>query len=75
VRARAALATLYHTTGQPEAAAGAIADMLRVVPTPESYALAARLWTSFGNPREAQAVRAEARRTFADSRSRATTSR
>jgi hypothetical protein len=47
--------------------------MLRVVPTPESYALAARLWTSFGNPREAQAVRAEARRAFTDSRVRATT--
>jgi choline-sulfatase len=74
VRARAALATLYHATGQPEAAATAIADMLRVVPTPESYALAARLWTSFGNAREALAVRAEARRAFTDNRSRATTS-
>jgi tetratricopeptide (TPR) repeat protein len=62
VRARAALATLYHTTGQPEAASDAIAEMLRIVPTPESYAAAVRLWTSFGKPREAQAVRAEAKR-------------
>jgi tetratricopeptide (TPR) repeat protein len=73
-RARAALATLYHATGRREAAAGAIADMLRVMPTPESYTLAARLWSSFGNPHEAQAVRAEARRTFTDGRSRATIS-
>jgi choline-sulfatase len=75
VRARAALATLYHTTDRAEAAATAIADMLRIVPTPESYALAARLWTSFGNKREAQAVRAEARRAFTDSRPRASTTR
>jgi arylsulfatase A-like enzyme/tetratricopeptide (TPR) repeat protein len=73
VRARAALATLYQNTGQPEAAETAIAEMLRAVPTAESYALAARLWTSFGNPQKAQAVRAEARRTFTDARTRATT--
>ncbi|HVH29047.1 MAG TPA: sulfatase-like hydrolase/transferase [Vicinamibacterales bacterium] len=64
VRARAGLATLYHATGQPDMAASAISDMLRAAPTPESYTLAARLWTSFGNVREAQSVRAEARRTF-----------
>ena len=75
VRARAALATLYHNTGQPEAAETAIAEMLRAVPTAESYALAARLWTSFGNPQKAQSVRAEARRAFTDARSRAATSR
>ena len=74
VRARAALATLYHSTGQPEAAEMAIAEMLRAVPTAESYALAARLWTSFGNSQKAQSVRAEARRAFTDSRTRATTS-
>ncbi|HEV8348519.1 MAG TPA: hypothetical protein VGQ16_18210, partial [Vicinamibacterales bacterium] len=45
---------------------GAIGDMLRVTPTPESYALAARLWTMFGNRQQADAVRAEARRAFAD---------
>jgi arylsulfatase A-like enzyme/Tfp pilus assembly protein PilF len=64
LRARAGLATLYHATGQPDMAASAITEMLRAAPTPESYTVAARLWTSFGNFREAQSVRAEARRTF-----------
>ena len=73
VRARAALATLYHEGGQAAAADTAITDMLQAVPTPESYTAAARLLQSFGKPREAQAVRAEARRAFTDSRPRATT--
>jgi tetratricopeptide (TPR) repeat protein len=75
VRARAALATLYHSTGQSQAVETAIAEMLRAVPTAESYALAARLWTSFGNSQKAQSVRAEARRAFTDARARATTTR
>ena len=65
VRARAALATIYHTTGQSDAADSAITDMLRASPTPDSYTLAARLWKSFGKTRQAEAIRAEARRTFA----------
>jgi len=36
--------------------------MLRISPTPEAYSLAARLWTTFGNPSQAAAVRAEAAR-------------
>jgi hypothetical protein len=40
--------------------------MIRITPTPDAYALAARLWSMFGNPQQANAVRAEARRTFAD---------
>ena len=36
--------------------------MLRITPTPDSYALAARLYTMFGNRKQAEAVRAEARR-------------
>ena len=65
-RARAGLAMLYQATERPDLAATAIADMLRVAPTPDSYALAARLWTMFGNPQQANAVRAEARRAFVD---------
>jgi arylsulfatase A-like enzyme/cytochrome c-type biogenesis protein CcmH/NrfG len=64
VRARGALAQLYAGTGRAEAAAGVVADMLRIAPTPESYALAARLWTTLGNRKQADAVRAEARRAF-----------
>jgi hypothetical protein len=40
--------------------------MLRMTPTPDAYALASRLWTMFGNPQQANAVRAEARRAFAE---------
>ena len=64
VRAHVGLAALYHTTGQTDLAASTITDMLRAAPTPESYTAAARLWTAFGRAREAQSVRAEARRTF-----------
>src|SRR4030095_15366845 len=49
VRARGGLAMLYQASGNPDAAARAVADMLRVTPTPESYALAARLYTMFGD--------------------------
>ena len=66
IRARAGLAMLYQATGRTDEAAGAIGDMTRATPTPESYALAARLWTMFGNRQQADAVRAEARRTFAE---------
>ena len=57
---------LYQASGNPDAAAKVVADMLRVTPTPESYALAARLYTMFGDRQQADAVRAEARRAFAD---------
>jgi arylsulfatase A-like enzyme/Tfp pilus assembly protein PilF len=65
-RARGALAMLYQASGQPDDAARVVADLLRVTPTPESYALAARLYTMFGDRQQADAVRAEARRAFAD---------
>ena len=66
VRARAGLAMLYQATGRSDEAARVVSDMLRVTPTPESYTLAARLWTMFGNRQQADAVRAEARRAFAE---------
>ncbi|MGE5244909.1 MAG: sulfatase-like hydrolase/transferase [Betaproteobacteria bacterium] len=65
-RARAGLAMLYQATGRPDAAGRAITDMVRITPTPESYALGVRLWTMFGNPDQANALRTEARRTFAE---------
>jgi arylsulfatase A-like enzyme/tetratricopeptide (TPR) repeat protein len=64
IRARAGLAMLYQATGRSELAEKAIGDMIRTAPTSDAYALAARLWTMFGNPQQANAVRAEARRTF-----------
>ncbi len=62
VRARGALAALYHETGRTDEATDSLEAMLRMSPTPEAYSLAARLWTSFGNPSRAAAVRAEAAR-------------
>ena len=55
---------VYQAAGRHDDAARAIADMLRAAPTSGSYALAVRLWTMFGNAREAEAVRAETRRRF-----------
>ena len=63
-RARVGLATLYQATERPEDAGRVLTDMTRLTPTPESYAQAARLWKALGNPRQADAVRAEARRAF-----------
>jgi arylsulfatase A-like enzyme/tetratricopeptide (TPR) repeat protein len=65
--ARAALATLYRSLGQDADVETVIGDMLRTVPTPDAYALAARLWTTFGEPKRAASVRAESRRVFAPS--------
>jgi tetratricopeptide (TPR) repeat protein len=62
VRARGALAALYHETGRDDEAGEVLEAMLRISPTPEAYSLAARLWTTFGNPSQAAAVRAEAAR-------------
>ena len=68
VRASAALASLYQSTGQLESAARVVSDLTRVTPTPDSYALAARLWTSLGDGKQAAQVRAEAQRTFTNRR-------
>jgi arylsulfatase A-like enzyme/Flp pilus assembly protein TadD len=64
-RARAGLATLYQASGRPDRAERVIGDMMRITPTPDAYALAARLWTTFGKQQHADAVRAQARRAFA----------
>ncbi len=65
VRARAALAGLYQTTGRTDEAGQVLSDLIRIVPAPEAFAEAARSWAAFGNPRQAAAVRAEARRVLA----------
>ena len=64
-RARAALASVYRKTGRLDEAGETISALLRFSPTRETYQLAARLWETFGNPRQAAAVRAEERRLFA----------
>jgi arylsulfatase A-like enzyme/Flp pilus assembly protein TadD len=69
-RTRAGLATLYRSTGRLEEADQVLADLVNLEPTPETYRLAARLWTTFGNPRRAADVRAEGARAFSPGRAR-----
>jgi choline-sulfatase len=61
-RARAALATLHHAAGRAEEVEDVMDDLVRIAPTPDTYNLAARLWTSFGNRSQAASARAEALR-------------
>ena len=64
LRAYSSLAMLYRASNRDRAAAQAVDDLVRVAPTPEGYALAARLWTIFGEKGRADAVRAAARERF-----------
>jgi len=66
--ARAALATLYQSMGQTDEAAGAAADLVRITPSPEAYSMAAKLWTAFGDRRQAAKMRADARQLFTSRR-------
>jgi arylsulfatase A-like enzyme/Flp pilus assembly protein TadD len=65
-RARGGLAMLYQASGKTDAAAKVLSDMLRVTPTPEAYALAARLHTMFGDRQQADRIRGDARQLFAN---------
>jgi len=66
LRARGALALLYHAGGRSDEASDAVSDLIRAIPTPDGYAAAARLLTSFGDRKQAETVRAEGRRVFAE---------
>ena len=61
LRARAGLAMLYRAMGRVEASDHVVGELVRVAPTPEGYGLAADLWSMFGDPRRAEAMRARAR--------------
>jgi choline-sulfatase len=69
LRARESLATLYQSMGQPDNAARVTADLVRITPSPEAYAIAAKLWTSLGDRKQAAQMRADARRLFPSRRS------
>lgn len=75
MRARTGLATLYDATGRAAEAADVIADLLLVHPTPDGYRAAAWLWTAFGQPKQAAAVRAESARVFPPAQASASRSR
>src|SRR5262249_23545367 len=65
-RARVGLAMAYQAMDRLDEAGHVLTDMIQVSPTPDTYATAARLWRILGDSRQAQAVRAEARRTFSE---------
>ena len=65
IRARGGLAMVYQAGDKSDEAARVLTDMLRISPTPDSYALAARLYTMFGNRKQADVIKTEARRAFA----------
>jgi choline-sulfatase len=56
-RARAALAMLYRATGRDAESEQAIAELLRVSPEGDGPALARQLWTMFGEPEKATALK------------------
>ena len=57
MRARAGLAMLYRAMGRDLDSEKVIEELLRVSPTPEGRAMAAQLWTMFGEPEKARRVR------------------
>ena len=66
MRARAALARAFERTGQRAEAVAALTEMTRALPTPESFAIAAEGAQRLGEREQAAALRAEARRRFAE---------
>jgi tetratricopeptide (TPR) repeat protein len=58
------LATLYHSSGRTEAIKETLDDLVSIVPTPEGYDAAARVWLSVGDPTSAAALRTDARARF-----------
>jgi tetratricopeptide (TPR) repeat protein len=62
-RAYLSLATLYQST-KPEEVESVLDDLIEAVPTPEVYGLVAAAWSSAGNPKRADAIRADARVKF-----------
>ena len=56
-RARASLAMLYRATGRDAESEQAIAELLRVSPEGDGPALARQLWTMFGEPQRAAALK------------------
>ncbi len=61
-RPYASLAMLYRASHRHEKAAEALDALVLAVPTPEGYALAARLWTVLGDRDRADALRKQAQR-------------
>ena len=63
-RAYSSLAMLYRASGREDALEEIVQQLLEAAPTPQGYAVAARLWTTFGERSRADALRSDARARF-----------
>ena len=64
VQAYASLAMLYRASNRDDAVEDVLNELVSGTPTPEGYAVAARLWTILGNRSRAEALRSDARVRF-----------
>lgn len=64
IRPYSSLAMLYRASNRHRAVERVIRDLMDAVPTPEGYAMAARLWMILGERSRAEAVRLDARSRF-----------
>jgi len=58
------LAMLYRASNRDADVEDALNELVAATPTPEGYAVAARLWTILGDPTRAEALRSDARLRF-----------
>jgi tetratricopeptide (TPR) repeat protein len=63
-QAYASLAMLYRAVSRDDAVEDVINELVASTPTPEGYAVAARLWTDLGDRTRAEALRSDARTRF-----------
>lgn len=64
VQAYASLAMLYRASNRDDAVEDVLNELVSGTPTPEGYAVAARLWTILGDPTRAEALKSDARARF-----------
>jgi tetratricopeptide (TPR) repeat protein len=65
-QAYTSLAMLYRASNRDASVEDLLNEMVAATPTPEGYAVAARLWTILGDPTRAEALRSDARARFRD---------
>jgi tetratricopeptide (TPR) repeat protein len=63
-QAYASLAMLYRASSKDDAVEDVLNELVASTPTPEGYAVAARLWTVLGDRSRAEALRSDARTRF-----------
>jgi tetratricopeptide (TPR) repeat protein len=64
IQAYTSLAMLYRASNRDGAVEDVLNELVAATPTPEGYAVAARLWTILGDPSRAEALRSDARTRF-----------